>query len=234
MTEQTSKEQAENYIFANNVAQSKVFNTFNLYAIAGIGILAAAVGFLIGHADGDMVSEVLAFIQTAFALSGLAFAIWSTETRQHSIENTYLSQCGLLFEIAGLVLSLVALGAHLLSPNVPVVAYLIPWLVYGLSFFVVYQVSRARVGAHERRASKTTSFATLIVIIIIGIFIGNAISASSSGLIDSLSASSQGLLVLGAGSLIAFILGALTAINFFKNLLVKRFDIDLNRLYGRN
>jgi hypothetical protein len=216
------------------MAQSRTFNAFHLYAIAGVGILIAAIGFLIGHADGDMVAEVLAFIQTAFALGGLAFAIWSTETRQYAVENTYLTQCGLLFVISGLVLGLVMLGAHLMSPDVPVAAYLIPWLVYGLSFFVVYQVIRARVGAHEHRASKTTTFATLIVVIIIGIFIGKAVGAGSSGLIDSLSASSQGLLVLGAGSLMSFILGALTAIAFFKNLLVKRFDIDLSRLYGGN
>ncbi|MDR1184817.1 MAG: hypothetical protein LBK67_08475 [Coriobacteriales bacterium] len=234
MTEQDSREQAESYIFANNMAQSRTFSAFNLYMVAAIGILVAALGFLIGHADGDMVAEVLAFIQTAFAFGGLAFAIWSTETKRHSVENTYLTQCGLLFEIAGLVLGLVMLGAHLLSPDVPVAAYLIPWLVYGLSFFVVYQVSRARIGAHERRASRTASFATLIVVIIIGIFIGKAIGAASSGLIDSLSASSQGLLVLGAGSLMAFILGALAAIAFFKNLLVKRFDIDLSRLYEGN
>jgi hypothetical protein len=40
--------------------------------------------------------------------------------------------------------------------------------------------------------------------------------------------------MLGAGSLLALILGMGTAMYFFKNLLVKRFDIDLSRLYVGN
>lgn len=234
MAEFSSKEQAERYIFANNMAQSRTFNTFNLYTIAVIGLVIAALGFLVGHAAEDMVAEVLAFIQAAFALGGLAFAIWSTETKEQSVNNTYLTQCGLLFEITGLVLGLVMLGAYLLNPNVPAAAYLIPWVVYALSFFVVYQVSRARVGAHEHSLSKTTTFATLVILVIIGIFIAKVIGAGTASLSSSLSDSSQGLLMLAVGSLLALILGALTAIAFLKNLLVKRFGIDLSRLYEGN
>jgi hypothetical protein len=231
MTGLTPKEQAERFIFAKNMEQSRLFNTFNLYSAAVFGILLAALSYLVGYADEDMTVEVLAFIQTAFALGGLVFAIWSTETKQHSVRNTYLIQCGMLFEIAGLLLCLTALGARLLSPGIPIAAYLIPWIVYALSFFVAYHIVRGRAGTHEYKVSKTVSFATLIVILISLLFVGKVFTSGTDGLIDSLSTSSKGLLMLGLGTLMAFILGSLTSITFFKNILVKRFDIDLSRLY---
>jgi hypothetical protein len=231
MSEIGSKDQAVNYVFANNAPQSRVFNTFNLYVIAIIGLAIAAVEYLIGRADGELVSEVLAFVQAAFALSGLVFAAWSSEMKKDAVRNTYLTQTGLMFEIAGLVNGLSMLAAHLTSPKTPAAVYVIPWAVYALSFFLCYAVARARSGAHERGTSRSTSFGVVIVIVIIGIFVGRAVAAGTSGLLDSMGESSQGLVVIGVGSLLAFILGVLTAINFYKNLLVKKFDIDLTRLY---
>ncbi|MDR2197419.1 MAG: hypothetical protein LBO07_05590 [Coriobacteriales bacterium] len=231
MKELTSKERAERFIFAKNMEQSRLFTTFNLYVATVLGILIAALCFLVGYADHDMTVEVLAFIQTAFALGGLAFAVWSTETRKHSVENTYLLQCGVLLEITGLMLCIVGLGARLLSPDLPVAAYLIPWIIYALSFFVSYHIVRARAGAHEYKVSKTVSFATLIVILIVLAFLGRTFAAGTDNILDSLSGASKGLLMVGLGGMMAFIFGVLTSITFFKNILVKRFDIDLSPLY---
>jgi hypothetical protein len=231
MSEINSKERAVNYLFANNVTQSKVFNTFNLYAIAILGFIIAGVEYLIGRADGEMVSEVLAYVQAAFALVGLVFAVWCVETKKHAVQNTFLTQSGLMFEIAGLVIGLTLLATHLVAPKTPAPVYIIPWIIYALSFFVCYSVVHARAGAHESKTSKTTSFGALIVIIIISIFIGRAVGSGASGLIGSAGDYSNGFIIIGIGALLAFILGVLTAINFHKNLLVKKFDIDLSRLY---
>ncbi|MDR1359282.1 MAG: hypothetical protein LBJ48_08055 [Coriobacteriales bacterium] len=231
MSQIDSKEQAENYVFAHNAQQSKVFNTFNLYAIAFIGFVFAAVEYVVGLSNDEMLDEVLAYVQTAFALSGLIFAVWSSRTKKNAVQNTYLLECGLVFEVAGLVLVLVMTVTHLLSPETPMFFYLVPWAVYLLSFLITYSVVHARAAIHKNRVAKTTTFGAVIVILIIGIFIGQVGGSGITGFMDSLDASAQGLAVIGAGSLLALILGLLTAINFFKNLLVKKFDIDLSRLY---
>jgi hypothetical protein len=230
MSEINSKERAVNYVFANNATQSKVFNTFNLYAIAIIGFIIAAIEYLIGRADGELVSEILAYIQAAFALVGLVFAVWCVETKKHAVQNTFLTLSGLLFEIAGLVIGLVLLATHLVAPKTPAAVYIIPWIIYALSFFICYSVVHARAGAHENKTSKTTSLGAVIVIIIISIFIGRA---AGSGIVNSVGVFSNGFVIIGIGAFLAFILGILTAINFHKNLLVKKFDIDLTRLYER-
>jgi hypothetical protein len=231
MSEINSKERAVNYVFARNAQQSKTFNTFNLYGIAILGFVIAAVEYLIGRADGEMISEILAYIQAAFALFGLIFAVWCVETKEHAVQNTFFTQTGLLVEITGLVIGLTLLATHLVAPKAPAPVYLIPWIIYALSFFVCYSVVRARAGAHESKASKTISFGTVIAVIIIFIFIGRMIGTGTSGLVDSMSDSSKGIAIIGVGALISFILGALTAVNFHKNLLVKKYSIDLTRLY---
>jgi hypothetical protein len=228
MSEINSKERAVNYVFANNATQSKVFNTFNLYAIAIIGFIIAAIEYIIGRADGELVSEILAYIQAAFALTGLVFAVWCVETKKHAVQNTFLTLSGLLFEIAGLVIGLTLLATHLVAPKTPAAIYIVPWIIYALSFFVCYSVVHARAGAHESKTSKTTSLGAVIVVIIISIFIGRA---AGSGIVNSAGDFSNGFAIIGIGALLAFILGVLTAINFHKNLLVKKFDIDLTRLY---
>ncbi|MDR2108857.1 MAG: hypothetical protein LBP28_05315 [Coriobacteriales bacterium] len=234
MSEITTKEQAENYVFANNSAQSRLYNSFNLYVLAGLGILIALLGFLVGLATQTMTLEVAAFVQAGFGVGGLIFAIWNSEMREQRVRNTYLTQAGLSLEIAGYVLSLVVIGGHLISPDTPTLVFLIPWLVYALSFLITYQVVRVRAGVHERKVSKTTSFATLLVIIIASMFIAQLVGGGIATATESWSPDARGLLMLGAGVLMAFILGVLTAIAFFKNLLVKRFDIDLSRLYEAN
>ncbi|MDR1430505.1 MAG: hypothetical protein LBI99_00075 [Propionibacteriaceae bacterium] len=231
MPEINTKEQAERFVFANNAAQSNLFNTFNLYVVAIIGLAVALIAFLVGLATGGIALDVLAFVQAAFALGGLAFAIWSSETARDRVANTYLTQSGLLFEVNALVTCLVMIGTQIAHPALSVVAYLVPWIVYAATFFITYQVVRANVGAHERKATKTTSFSVLIVVVIIGIFVGKTVTSGTDSLVNALSAGAQGLVILGAGSLIALILGMLTAIGFFKNLLVKKFDIDLSPLY---
>jgi hypothetical protein len=227
----TSKEQAERFVFANNMRQSNLFSAFNLYSVPVIGLAVAALGFLIGRAEGELTGEVLAFAQAAFALGGLAFAMWNSETQRNRVANTYLIQFGVLFEIAVLVIGLVMIALHLVSPGIPALAYMVPWAVFGVVFFASCQVLRARAGAHERKVGKTTSFATLIVVVIVGMLVGKAVTAGTSGLFGAAGGAGQGIAVLGVGSLLALILGLLAAVAFFKNLLVKRFDIDLSRLY---
>jgi hypothetical protein len=234
MPEIDDKEQAERFVFANNMAQSNLFNTFNLYSVAVIGLAVALLTFLVGLANQTPIDEVLAFVQAAFALGGLAFAIWSTETKQNRVANTYLIQFGFLFEVNALVLGLVMLGTSLFSPQLSVAVYLAPWIVYVATFFISYQVLRAQVGAQQRKVTKTTSFAVLIVVVIIGMSVGKLVSSGMIDITKDLSAASTGLLILGCGALMALILGLLTAINFYKNLLVKKFDIDLSSLYVGN
>jgi hypothetical protein len=225
------KKQAEDYVFANNMSQSSLFNTFNLYVIAVIGLLIAGLAFIIGEINGSLTGQMLSFVQAAFALGGLAFAIWSTETKRNRVANTYLTQFGLMFEVNALVLGLVLIGTDLMSPSISVAAYLAPWAVYAASFFIVYQVLRVRAGAHEQKVNKTTSFSVLIVVVIIGLFVAKLVTAGTKGLFNGMDADNKGLVVLGLGALIALILGSLSAVNYFKNLLVKKFDIDLSRLY---
>ncbi|MDR1237498.1 MAG: hypothetical protein LBK28_04575 [Propionibacteriaceae bacterium] len=234
MPEIDDKEQAERFVFANNMAQSNLFNTFNLYSVAIIGLAAALLTFLVGLANQTPIDEVLAFIQAAFALGGLAFAIWSTETKQNRVANTYLTQFGFLLEVSVLVLGLVMMGTSIYAPELSVAFYLLPWIVYVATFFISYQVLRAQVGAHQRKVTKTTSFAVLIVVVIIGAAVGKLVSSGTNDLIKDLSAAYTGLLILGCGALMALILGLLSAINFYKNLLVKKFEIDLSPLYAGN
>ncbi|MDR1214668.1 MAG: hypothetical protein LBK54_11410 [Propionibacteriaceae bacterium] len=231
MPEINSKEQAESYVFAQNIQQSKIYNSFNLYTIPIIGLLIAVLAFFVGEAERMPIGIVLAFVQAACALGGLAFAIWSSETKRNRVANTYLTQTGLMFEVATLLLCLVMLGLNLLSPKIPVLLYPVPWLIYAATFFITYLVLHAKVGAHEHKVSRTTSFATLIVVVLVGVFINRVITVSTADFMDNLSASGTGLVLLGAGSLMALILGLLTATGFYKNLLVKKYDIDLSRLY---
>ncbi|MDR2162573.1 MAG: hypothetical protein LBO70_01290 [Clostridiales Family XIII bacterium] len=231
MSEINSKERAEQYVFAYNAKQSKVFNTFNLYSIAIVGLVIAAIEYVVGRSDGELISEILAFVQAAFALSGLLFAFWISQMKKDAVKNTYFSQACLLFEITGLVIGLCMLAAHLLSPKMPAAAYIIPWAIYALSFFIIYAIIHARSAVHEYKSSRTWSFGTFIVVLIIAIVVGRGVGSGAFGLISSMGDSSQGLAAILVGVLMAFILGSLTAINFYKNLLVKKFDIDLSRLY---
>jgi hypothetical protein len=232
--ENTAKELAEEYVFARNVEQRKAFNTFNLYAIAIIGFIIAAIEYMVGHNDGNMISEVLAFVQAAFAIVGVAFAVWCSETKDHAVQNTFLTQTGLLFEITFLVLGLVMLAAHLTSPKTPIGAYLVPWIFFALSFFIVLTIIRGRAaGRYKGREAKTRPFGlTMVIIIIIILVVRTFIYWGLDRLTASLSESSVGYSVVFAGLIMGFILGALTAVSFYKNLLVKKYDIDLSRLYG--
>jgi hypothetical protein len=231
MPEISTREQAERYVFANNMSQNAVFNTFNLHAIAVVGLAVALIAFLVGQVGGSLAGEVLAFVQAAFALGGLAFAIWSSETRRERVANTYLTQFGLLFEVNALVLGLVMIGVNLLAPAIPVAAYLVPWIVYAATFFITYQVLRARVGAHRHKVSRASSFGVLAVVVIVGLFVGRVVTFGRAGLVDGLGAASKGFVLLGLGALITLVLGMISAISFFKNLLVKKFRIDLSPLY---
>jgi hypothetical protein len=215
------------------MAQKKAFNTFNLYAIAIISFLVAVIEYFVGHNDGSMVSEVLAFIQAAFAILGVLFAVWSSETKEHAVQNTYLTQTGLLLEITFLVLGLAMLAACLTSPKMPVGAYLVPWIFFALSFFIVLSIVRARAaGAYKNKAPRTRPFGlTMVAIIIIIVVVRTFMYWGLDKLASSLSESSMGYSVVFAGLIMGFILGALTAVNFYKNLLVKKYDIDLSRLY---
>jgi hypothetical protein len=234
MTEITSKERAEQYIFAKNVKQSKVFNTFNLYSIAIIGLLLAAIEYLVGHADGELISEILAFVQAAFGLCGLIFAFWSMEMKRYAVQNTYFTQAFLALEVAVLVIGMSMLGAHLLSPKMPSAAYIVPWAIFALSFFIVYLVIHRRSAVHEYKTSKTWSFGAFIVVLIVAMIIGRTIGAGAFAHISSMSGASQGFIAIGAGSLVALFIGSATAILFYKNFLVKKFDIDLSSLYEDN
>ncbi|MDR3135889.1 MAG: hypothetical protein LBU07_00375 [Coriobacteriales bacterium] len=231
MMTSSEREQAEHFVFANNAQQSQVFSTFNLFSVAIVGLILAAAGFALGLLQDDLVGEVLAFVQAAFALAGLAFAIWSTETRDSAVQNTYLTWTGLLLEIAGILLALLMQGAHFLNPNMALPFYLIPWIVFALSFFVSHLVCHSRLKTQSSGSSRTVAFGTIIVILIIALFVGRAFGAGTAAVTSSMGSATQGVVLIGAGSLIALILGMLAAIYFFKNLLVKRFDIDLSVLY---
>jgi uncharacterized membrane protein SirB2 len=227
------KEQAEQYVFARNMAQKKAFNTFNLYAIAITGFVFAAIEYFAGHNDGTMISEVLAFVQAAFAIAGVLFAVWSSETKEHAVQNTFLTQTGLLLEVTWLVLGLVMFAAHMTSPKTPVGAYLVPWLFYALCFFIVLYIIRGRAaGKYAGRQAKTRPFGLTMIVIVIIIFAVRALGYwGLNELSASLSESSSGYSVVLAGIFLGAILGSLTAVNFYKNLLVKKYDIDLSRLY---
>jgi hypothetical protein len=123
------------------------------------------------------------------------------------------------------------IGVSLLSPTISVAAYLVPWIVYAAACFVSSQVLRARVGAHKRKVTRSSSFAVLAVVVIVGLFVGKVVVLGTANVVNGLAAAPKGLVLLGLGSLMALLLGTLTAVNFYKNLLVRRFGIDLAPLY---
>ncbi|MDR1033957.1 MAG: hypothetical protein LBL41_04225 [Bifidobacteriaceae bacterium] len=231
MASEIDKEQAEKYVFAQNVQQSTLFNGFNRYAVAVVTLLSAVLILGVGFSTTDFVTEVTGFVQATIGLAGLVFAIWATETRKNAIQNTFLTLTITLIEVAGLVNGLVILAAKVQNTNLATPFYLIPYLVFLLVFFITYVASHASSGNGGSGHTKTVSFAGFFVIFIGAFIFAKVFGTASFNALDSLSGSSLGLSILGVGALLNLILGALSALSFYRNLLVKRFDIDLSRLY---
>ncbi|MDR2538423.1 MAG: hypothetical protein LBC43_02095 [Bifidobacteriaceae bacterium] len=235
MLDVSPKESATNFIFANNMAQSKLFNLFNLYSVAIVGLLFSVIEFLVGYGDKDFTIEVIAFMQAFSGLCGLFFAIWASQTpKERQVQNTFLYISGMLFEVAIFVTSLVNFSSFLYQSDIPGLYFLIPILSFVITFFLLYIFSMHKSQNFTSTHARTASFGGFIVIFIVGMFIAEMINTSSADFVHSLTDYAQGMLMIGAGSVANLILGLLTGFNFAKNLLVKRYDIDISRLYGSN
>jgi hypothetical protein len=234
MADVSTKEQAENYVFSNNATQIRVYNKFNLFMIAVVGLLFAALAFLIGYGDKDFALEVIAFVAASVAVIGFIFAIVETETHEKAIQNTFLTQAGFSVQVESFVFTLVATGAHAWSPDLHAAFYLIPLGIYVVIFVLTFLILHGRLGTRKQSPARTKSLAyvggfTLIAILIAGFF-----SFEANGALNSLSGSGHGYLLIILGGVVGFFLGLLTGISWFRDLLVKKYDIDLSKLYEIN
>ncbi|MDR1567925.1 MAG: hypothetical protein LBS33_04540 [Streptococcaceae bacterium] len=231
-TNKLSKETAERWVFSQNAQQSQLLNTSGRYLIAVITLLSSLGILAFGFTQQDYFNEILGVTQAVIGLAGIIFAIWASETRDHAIQNTFLFSFGTLLEIAGLVNGLAILAVRIHKYGLPETFYLIPYLVFLLSFFISYAVVHKTSGNGGSKRTKTVSLSGSFVFIVIAIVGAKTIKIVTNNFgLDALKGHSAGLSIIGAAVILNFILGLLAAIYFYRNLLVKKFDIDLSPLY---
>jgi hypothetical protein len=186
MSDNSSRESAERFVFSNNAAQNNLFTSCKVYYIPVLTLVVAGLEFFVAFGDQDYVVEVLAFIQTFFGLGGLFFAIWAHETKAKRIENTYLLMTGMLVQVAVLVIGLANFAGFLLSSQIPTPFYFLPALGYLVGFFISYIVAKKQANHFQGTTARTTSFGGVIVLTVIGILAAWLITSSTEEFVQSL------------------------------------------------